>query len=117
MGKRRERVNVCEEVVDEESQHRPRGDGLGIKDMLCILTARDGDERLGGIVRPGTDVWLESLLLGRLGRFCVLVRRTAPLHRPIESAVDAKFDTGLAWLSLVALRSKRLAKVVTSSST
>lgn len=104
VGKRGERVDVGEEVVDEQGHDRPRRNRLSIDSQGRLLAAGNRDQRLGGIVWCRADVWHEPLLLGGFGGFRMLVGRAASLPCASEGAVDAEFVAGLAGLRCVALQ-------------
>ncbi len=110
VGKGRERVDVGEEIVNQQVQNRQRRNGLGIKERLGALCASDRDEGLCGIVRAGADVRLEARSLRSCGLcgFGMFVRRSATLHLAIEGALDIEVATWSAWLGLVALEKKAI---------
>lgn len=91
--KRRQRMDVCEEIIHQELQHRHWRNCLCIQDAI----GRYGHERLGSVLRRwrrgearrGNSL-IDASSLSRFGSFGMLVRRPAPLSLAIEGTVNAQ---------------------------
>jgi len=89
VGKRRERVDVCEEVVDEQFEDREGTDGLGAEDGV----RGEGGKRRGDIVwargrgrAEGSSDGGIALEPTTLDGFSVSIWRTAAPRRSLERA-------------------------------
>lgn len=133
MRKRRQRMNVREEVVHKQRKDRPRRNSFGVEAKAGFVSG-NGDQGLCSVSWVGTHGWLELLLqlwLLKLllllqlwlelwlqtrsetwfqprplvlSRFGMLIRWSATLHGSFEPAIDVEVSAWLArWARLVAL--------------